>query len=521
MNLINDAWIPVRRADGTTEKIEPWRLTDHVGTGKSPIVAVASPRPDFDGALTQFLIGLLQTTCTPETEAAWWDWRETPPVPNTLRERFAKILEAFELEGERAFMQDAAPGELETELDIAALLIESPGEQTLKQNKDHFIKRGGTAQLCQDCAATALFSMQTNAPSGGQGHRTGLRGGGPLTTLVLGKNLWETCWLNVLERNRYIGGVPSEHNRPADRFPWLVATRTSAAKPPAGITTSIDVHPDQQFWAMPRRIHLISQQLHAPESCDLCNTTVALVFRSFKTRNYGVNYQSFEHPLSPHYVKDGIASPVHPQPGGIGYRHWLGLIENSVDGNNERRPARVIQRFRLAHEDGRLWAFGYDMDNMKARCWYDATMPILAIEEGHESAFKVYIEQMVQAASLTASMLRKQLKLAIFGEVEVRGDISFMQSHFWNATEGEFFEQARQLRTAIKQGGGEQAVLEGWLSTLKRAAYTVFDTYSQTGDFDAADPRRVALARNELAKSLNGKKLRDLLGLPRQERSAA
>ncbi|EQD41205.1 CRISPR-associated protein, Cse1 family [mine drainage metagenome] len=234
-----------------------------------------------------------------------------------------------------------------------------------------------------------------------------------------------------------------------------------------------------------------------------------------------MNYQSFEHPLSPHYVKDGIANPVHPQPGGIGYRHWLGLIENSVDGNNERRPARVIQQFRLTHEDSRMWAFGYDMDNMKARCWYDATMPILAIEEGLEADFKAYIEKMVQAASLTAGMLRKQLKLAIFGEVEVRGDISFMQSHFWNATEGEFFEQARRLRTAIKQGDSEQVVLEHWLSTLKRAAYAVFDTYSQTGDFDAADPRRVALARNELAKSLNGKKLRDLLGLPRQERSAA
>ncbi|EQD59749.1 CRISPR-associated protein Cse1, partial [mine drainage metagenome] len=91
MNLINDAWIPARRADGTTEKIEPWRLTDHIGTGKSPIIAVASPRPDFDGALTQFLIGLLQTTCTPETESAWWDWRESPPSSSTLRKRFASI----------------------------------------------------------------------------------------------------------------------------------------------------------------------------------------------------------------------------------------------------------------------------------------------------------------------------------------------------------------------------------------------------------------------------------------------
>lgn len=521
MNLINDAWIPVRRADGSTEKIEPWRLTDHIGSDKSPIVAVASPRPDFDGALTQFLIGLLQTTCTPETEAAWWDWREKPPTQSTLRERFAAIVDTFELEGDKAFMQDAAADELETELPIVALLLESPGEQTLKQNKDHFIKRDGVSQLCQDCAAAALFSLQTNAPSGGQGHRTGLRGGGPLTTLVLGQTLWETCWLNVLEKNRYIAGIPPEHNQPADRCPWLAATRTSTEKPPAGITTSIDVHPDQQFWAIPRRIRLVSERLNPPEPCGLCSTPSTLLFKSYKTRNYGVNYQSFEHPLSPHYIKDGIVSPVHPQPGGIGYRHWLGLIENSTDGNSERRPARVIQQFHSTHEDGRIWAFGYDMDNMKARCWYDATMPILAIDEGHEAVFKAYAERLVQTASLTASMLRKQLKLAIFGEADVRGDIGFIQSDFWSATESQFFDQVRLLRDAIRQGDGEQVVLKNWLTVMKRAAFTIFDTYSQTGDFDAADPRRVALARNELAKSLNGRKLRDLLGLSRQERSAA
>lgn len=521
MNLINDAWIPVRRADGTTEKIEPWRITDHVGTDKSPVVAVASPRPDFDGALTQFLIGLLQTTCTPETEAAWWKWRETPPTTAVLRERTASITEAFELEGTIAFMQDAAPNELETVQDIAALLIESPGEQTLKQNKDHFIKRSGVTQLCQDCAAAALFSLQTNAPAGGQGHRTGLRGGGPLTTLVLGRNLWETCWVNVLEKNRYTGGTTPEHTLLADRFPWLATTRTSAAKPPAGITTSVDVHPDQQFWAMPRRIRLVRHQLSEPEFCDLCNASVILVFRQFNTKNYGVNYGSFEHPLSPHYVKDGVANPVHPQPGGIGYRHWLGLIENNTDRNSERRPARVVQQFRLTHEDGRLWAFGFDMDNMKARCWHDSTMPILAVDEGLETAFKAYIENMVQVANTIANLLRKQLKQAVFGESDVRGDISFMQAHFWAATESQFFEQIRQLRDVLRHGGAERPVLERWLSALKHAAFTVFDVHSQTGDFDAIDPRRVALARNELAKVLNGKKLRDLLGLPRQERSAA
>jgi CRISPR-associated protein Cse1 (CRISPR_cse1) len=47
MNLISKPWIPVRRADGSRDKIAPWQITDHLGTDKSPIVAIASPRPDW------------------------------------------------------------------------------------------------------------------------------------------------------------------------------------------------------------------------------------------------------------------------------------------------------------------------------------------------------------------------------------------------------------------------------------------------------------------------------------------
>ncbi|MHB8249672.1 MAG: type I-E CRISPR-associated protein Cse1/CasA, partial [Acidithiobacillus sp.] len=244
MNLIYDPWIPVRRADGSRETIAPWQLTESIAS--NPIVTVASPRPDFDGALTQFLIGLLQTTCAPLNVFTWRKWRREAPAPESLRERFAAVAHVFELEGEVAFMQDYCPAELTNELEIAALLIDAPGENTLEQNKDHFIKRNGVTHLCPACVATALFSLQTNAPSGGKGYRTGLRGGGPLTTLVLGKTLWETCWLNIIDTAaRHQGDEGGKKDGEADRFPWLALTRISEAKPPAGITTLVDVHPDQ------------------------------------------------------------------------------------------------------------------------------------------------------------------------------------------------------------------------------------------------------------------------------------
>jgi len=195
MNLLEDAWIPVKRRSGTIENIAPWQLVET----DDPVLAVHAARPDFNGALLQFLIGLMQTAVPPDNYDKWVDWLEEPPAPEQIREKFKPFSEAFNLDGDGPrFMQDY------DELDetgckgINALLIDSPGDIAIKKNTDHFIKQGRAAILCSACAAAALFTLQTNAPAGGQGHRVSLRGGGPLTTLVIldpeGSGLENILW---------------------------------------------------------------------------------------------------------------------------------------------------------------------------------------------------------------------------------------------------------------------------------------------------------------------------------------
>jgi CRISPR type I-E-associated protein CasA/Cse1 len=93
---------------------------------------------------------------------------------------------------------------------------------------------GGVETLSRTGAAIALHCLQTFAPAGGAGHRTSLRGGGPLTTLLApgtdqnGRpvSLWRTVWLNVLP-------VEGENEDPPPRlnlariFPWIAPTRVS------------------------------------------------------------------------------------------------------------------------------------------------------------------------------------------------------------------------------------------------------------------------------------------------------
>ena len=67
-NLIHEQWIPVRRQNGARSMIAPWQITDDLNG--NPVIVLDAPRPDFSGALIQFLIGLVQTTMAPKNDRA-------------------------------------------------------------------------------------------------------------------------------------------------------------------------------------------------------------------------------------------------------------------------------------------------------------------------------------------------------------------------------------------------------------------------------------------------------------------
>ena len=381
MNLITDPWIPVIRKDGRNV-IAPWQIVER----ENPVVEIIAPRPDFQGALYQFLIGLLQTCFAPEDEDEWEEYWERSPDPKKLNEIFMNVEGAFELYSPKgaAFMQDYDLPDGEPK-EIAALLIDAPGENTIKNNLDHFVKRNQINCLCAACTATALFTLQTNAPSGGAGHRVGLRGGGPLTTLIVpgtsGDSLWKKLWLNVLNGEE----LPTAEFMASTVMPWLGPTRLSDK---GAITTPSDVHALQAYWGMPRRIRLENNDESG--KCDLCGEEADSLFRGYRTKKHGINYDGpWVHPLTPYRFdpeKKNFPLSLKGQKGGLGYRHWLGLAFQDVERGE--KAASIVQLYN--NERGKplfdsyssaLWCFGYDMDNMKARCWYDAHFPIFSLDK--------------------------------------------------------------------------------------------------------------------------------------------
>lgn len=518
MHLLRDRWLPARVGNSATDIVSPAAITNEIAC--RAILAINWPRPDFRLAACEFLIGLLALACPPHDEEAWFAWWQVPPTPEQLDAAFAPYAHAFSLDGDGPrFMQDfdelsGAPNTPET------LLIEAPGEATRRDNTTLLNKPDRVRTLSRAAAAMALFTLQTYAPSGGRGNLTSVRGGGPLTTLVLpGRaerdrpaTLWHTLWANV----PYGTPVP-----PADLphvLPWLAPTRTVDRFP---ATSPADSHPLQAFWGIPRRIRLDFTPNTERLPCDLTGVVDDIIITGWRQRPNGVKYVSFTHPLSPYY-KDARGGwlPVHPQPGGIGYRHWVGLALKGSETTGRKAAACVSAWHERAnpHDVGyavragtRLLVGGYDMDNMKARSFVESEMPLPgAGDPAVERQIEPLARGLVAAADIVARALRMAIRDAVLDRDASLDSAPLATAYegLWGATQEPFFDALRRTAAAPPDDDPSAALkLEAgaWQDRLRRTALPLFDEAAPLDPSAASfDYERIVAARRGLLFTLKG-----------------
>ena len=518
-NLINDKWIPVRRSDGTQEIIAPWQVIDNIDS--NPIVSLDANRPDFNGALIQFLIGLVQTTMAPKREINWENKFDKPPEADELKTAFANVSHAFNLDGDSPrFMQDFDLDN-ETEWRIDTLLADMPSSE--EDNQSHFVKYGTVGKICLPCSAMALFTLQTNAPSGGRGYMTSLRGGGPLTTIVMGDTLWQTIWLNVLNEPAFLGNYENSSTDDGAIFPWMRPTRTSEKKQK---TTPGDVHPAQMFWGMPRRI-VMNFEADDACICDLCGSNIHEYVKSYNPKNYGVKYDGgWRHTLTPYRTNaKKERNAKHGESGGITFRHWIGLVQNDSEKMNE--TAMVVHTFRGRQKEFenkksfKLWAFGYDFvpGQMKVRCWYEGKMPLINVDDSLRENYESVIEQIIKASVLALKNTIISIKNALFNKdktKKIKDELSFIDMRFWNCAEADFYVTLDKLHEALTNGSDTNYIKIQWLKVLFRIGEQLFDDYSQSNQIGEANPRRIARAHKNLIhfNSEYNEEFRNILYLP-------
>jgi CRISPR system Cascade subunit CasA len=482
-NLISAPWIPVIRESGRRDRIQPARLTDEIDT--DPIRDLDFPRPDFRCAALEFLIGLLTVACPPcdDWKARW----TSPPSRAKLEAAFAPFAAAltFDGEGPRAFDLE----EFSTKpTPVEALLIEAPGAETKRKNAALLVKAGLVEVLSRPAVSIALITLQTMAPMGGEGHRTSLRGGGPLTTLVVPKfpaTLWHRLWANVPP-----GGSPAKPAEMPRIFPWLVPTRFSNEE--GQTTTPQDVDWRQTFFGMPRRIRLNFEANLDRRPCDLTGEIDDVIVRTYRTLKHGTKYDAWGgiHPLTPHSCKAGNPTryPVHGQGGRIGYRQWVAMLYGAKDGSCE--PAQCVSLF-VAERAGdipradrsfRLMAAGYDMDNKKARAFTEAETPDITFRCGGRGAVAEKARDFTAAANEVARTLSQAVKIALYGGgADVGATTALLttaRGRFWADTDETFFAILNDLSMLPAEKLARDAtvpIAHAWRSVMERAALAIFD----------------------------------------------
>lgn len=540
MNLINEAWLPVIRARGK-DKIAPWQIVER----DDPVIELNAPRPDFQGALYQFLIGLLQTCCAPADHDEWLKYWGEPPDEEVMKCRFMAVSYAFNIDSADGpnFMQDFEDFEGE-DLPIEDLIGGGISDNARDKNKDLFVKRNHVRKISPYCASLALFNLQTTGVLAWGQHRIGMRGNGPLTTLVMPSrepsHLWKKLWLNVLTREEFVS-VPGNRDRQQKEhiFPWMAEMRKSPNKE---ITSPEHGNPLQVYWPMPRRIRLNIENSNAV--CDICGENTESFVRSYKRIKDGVYYKDgWKHPLTPYVRKDQQSFPraVTGSKLSFDYKDWSPLTINGYVDDMECSRSQIVsvfqvERSRDIRDIGRLWCFAYDADSAKVIRWYEAIFPFLGTDLAASENIRAWVNDMIEAAKCNFFALKQALIRAWFNPkmdrigkeswshvVNKKGDTSqghlstlgFVEENFWKETEAFFYQMLSEVMGVADHRDRPLHIYKKWIEYI--SAYSIRTFESEAFSFSTEDRtiKRIVSAKAYLLSELWPKKglLSELNGL--------
>ncbi|WP_154763834.1 type I-E CRISPR-associated protein Cse1/CasA [Paracoccus lichenicola] len=480
LNLISDAWIPVSSTHGR-RIIRPDQIAE------PDVLFPDWPRADLNIACLELLIGLVHLA-DPVEEVE--DWADRKPDPERLRAALAPLAPAFDLGGDGPrFLQDRERFETaNAKVDINSpdmLFIDSAGGNTAKNNADLMVRRGRYPRLDPALAAMALYTLQSQAPAGGAGNRTSMRGGGPMITLVEPPEpgLWPLVWANV----------PLGRPQGPEALPWMQdAPRPDPLYPPE------DGNLAETFFGMPRRLRLI-----------FYGDQVTGVLQ----KPYGANYAGWEHPLTPYYrVKDGAELlPQHPRAGAFGYRNWLGI--NAASTSDLRRQAAALTGYAdraYSTEGASVIVAGWAMDNMKPRDFTLSRQPLIP-----EGEALTCIQRMIAAAKMCGETLATALKMLASGGTA----LDALREEFFLRTQGPFERLAGET--------GHDDTMARWLAEMHKTALAIFDDAAMPGlagmpikDVEAILRERNLLIAMFRGQGKTGAKLYGELGLEAKAKAA-
>jgi CRISPR system Cascade subunit CasA len=113
-----------------------------------------------------------------------------------------------------------------------------------------------------------------------------------------------------------------------------------------------------------------------------------------------------------------------------------------------------------------------------------------------------------------ASSLRKEVRNARYKRPQdVKGDWSFIDVEFWQATEPRFYECIKGVIASLNTNKDLANIKKQFHSALRNAGMTLFDRYALGGPLGDMEMGRVVKARRNLSIWFEtGKKVKELIG---------
>jgi CRISPR system Cascade subunit CasA len=294
VNLLKDPWIPIRK--GTDFKQISY---EELLCSEQPDIQIALPRDDLELACIQMLSAMTQVIFIPEDKKKLRERIKTPLSKNEYDEGIEKYKYWFDLDHPKwPFMQtNGVDGEWTS---IQKLMIGMP-EITSKSGSAHafFNEPTEVQAVSPGIAAIALFNQAANSPSFGGGFKGSLRGAGPISTMVMGRYLRETIWLNVL----YLDKVKEliswyDATKDNDLPAWVNPIPNGKIQPfSIGLLRGL-------FW-QPAYMELVKS--NKLQSCDLLGGQPQACYIGFKKKRYAFDLEGvWPHPYSPRqFENDG------------------------------------------------------------------------------------------------------------------------------------------------------------------------------------------------------------------------
>lgn len=285
MNLLVDDWIPVQQ-EGVFRHISLKTLLTQNESWQ-----VSLSRDDMEMACLQLLVSLTQVLLVPKDGGELKARIKQPLSENEYIDAIEGLVDWFELDHpEHPFMQVRGVKAIEL-TDMAKLFAGLSGSTS-----SVFVNEPDLAsKLCSSCAVLGLFNQAMNCPGFGGGFKASLRGSSPISTLILGDDLRQTLWRNVLCKQTLDDVMPWYETTQDEQPNWvdLVKPSQKISAYETGLLRGL-------FW-QPAHIEFVREESEGV--CDCCGQEDQC-YLGFKKEKFVYDFSGvWPHPHGPRIYK--------------------------------------------------------------------------------------------------------------------------------------------------------------------------------------------------------------------------